>query len=130
MKTRILSIFSVAALLFAGCYEDAGETGIDESTRISLSPSEISFTPDGTTADGEVSYVGVVQIMPFAKSNFTWTVQGDVEWATVTETTVDETFEETWTDGVTTTGRSSLSRGMWWTAAYRQRAREAMQADT
>lgn len=78
MKTRILSIFSVAALLFAGCYEDAGETGIDESTRISLSPSEISFTPDGTTADGEVSYVGVVQIMPFAKSNFTWTVQGDV----------------------------------------------------
>lgn len=108
MKTRILSIFSVAALLFAGCYEDAGETGIDESTRISLSPSEISFTPDGTTADGEVSYVGVVQIMPFAKSNFTWTVQGDVEWATVTETTVDETFEETWTDGVTTTAHKAV----------------------
>ncbi len=108
MKTRILSIFSVAALLFAGCYEDAGETGIDESTRISLSPSEISFTPDGTTTDGEVSYVGVVQIMPFAKSNFTWTVQGDVEWATVTETTVDETFEETWTDGVTTTAHKAV----------------------
>ena len=103
-----MSIFSVAALLFAGCYEDAGETGIDESTRISLSPSEISFTPDGTTTDGEVSYVGVVQIMPFAKSNFTWTVQGDVEWATVTETTVDETFEETWTDGVTTTAHKAV----------------------
>ena len=70
--------------------------------------SEISFTPDGTTADGEVSYVGVVQIMPFAKSNFTWTVQGDVEWATVTETTVDETFEETWTDGVTTTAHKAV----------------------
>lgn len=108
MKTRILSLLSVGMLLLAGCYKDAGETGIDESTRITLSPSEINFTPDGTTTDGEVSYVGVVQIMPFAKSNFTWTVQGDVDWATITETTVDEIFEETWTDAATTTVHKAI----------------------
>ena len=48
MKTRIISFLSAAALL-AGCYEDAGELGVDTATRIALSPAEIGFTADGTT---------------------------------------------------------------------------------
>ena len=40
MKTRIISFLSAAALL-AGCYEDAGELGVDTATRIALSPAEI-----------------------------------------------------------------------------------------
>ena len=54
MKTRIISFLSAAALL-AGCYEDAGELGVDTATRIALSPAEIGFTADGTTVDGKVS---------------------------------------------------------------------------
>ena len=36
--------------------------------------------------------------------------------------------ENPWTGGGTTTVRSSLSRGMWWTGASRQRGPEAMPA--
>ena len=61
MKTRIISFLSAAALL-AGCYEDAGELGVDTATRIALSPAEIGFTADGTTVDGKVAYVGVVPV--------------------------------------------------------------------
>ena len=81
MKTQIISFLSAAALLLTGCYKDAGEDGADMTTRIALSPAEISFTADGTTVDGNVSYVGVVQVMPFEKSHYTWSVQGDASWA-------------------------------------------------
>lgn len=96
MKTRIISFLSAAALL-AGCYEDAGELGVDTATRIALSPAEIGFTADGTTVDGKVAYVGVVQVMPFEKGRYTWRAEGDVAWATVGETVVDESFADTWT---------------------------------
>lgn len=102
MKTRIISFLSAAALL-AGCYEDAGELGVDTATRIALSPAEIGFTADGTTVDGKVAYVGVVQVMPFEKGRYTWRAEGDVAWATVGETVVDESFADTWTGAVTTT---------------------------
>ena len=102
MKTRIISFLSAAALL-AGCYEDAGELGVDTATRIALSPAEIGFTADGTTVDGKVAYVGVVQVMPFEKGRYTWRAEGDVAWATVGETVVDESFADTWTSAVTTT---------------------------
>lgn len=108
MKTQIISFLSAAALLLTGCYKDAGEDGADMTTRIALSPAEISFTADGTTVDGNVSYVGVVQVMPFEKSHYTWSVQGDASWASVTETTVDDTFKETWTGALTTTVKKAV----------------------
>lgn len=102
MKTRIISFLSAAALL-AGCYEDAGELGVDTATRIALSPAQIGFTADGTTVDGKVAYVGVVQVMPFEKGRYAWRAEGDVTWAAVGETVVDETFADTWTGAVTAT---------------------------
>ncbi len=77
--------------------------GVDTATRIALSPAEIGFTADGTTVDGKVAYVGVVQVMPFEKGRYTWRAEGDVAWATVGETVVDESFADTWTGAVTTT---------------------------
>ena len=45
----------------------------------------LGATADGTTVDGKVAYVGVVQVMPFEKGRYTWRAEGDVAWATVGE---------------------------------------------
>ena len=49
-RSKVKYLLSAAALL-AGCYEDAGELGVDTATRIALSPAEIGFTADGKTMD-------------------------------------------------------------------------------
>ena len=37
----------------------------------------LGATADGTTVDGKVAYVGVVQVMPFEKGRYTWRAEGD-----------------------------------------------------
>lgn len=92
---RILTLLAVMSLA-ASCYDD-GSDYVDRQTRVSLYPAPVVFQADGTTPDGDDTFLSVVTINEGqSRSDQTWTAEiTNASWATVNETTVTSYYEQT-----------------------------------
>lgn len=93
-KSVLLAVLVVAA---SSCIKD-GTDAFDSTTRVGLSPEPENFAANGTTLSGEEGFVGVVTVVKgnHKAGDGSWeaAIAEQVDWATVSKTTVTSTFKE------------------------------------
>ena len=100
MKTIDKILYFISALAVGGFISCAKEDiGVDKATDISLSPASVQFAASGKTADGKDAYIGCVTIKEgniFNSQDFT--VEVNKTWASVEKVSVENRFNETYSD--------------------------------
>lgn len=96
MKTlKYIASTILLLVLASSCYDD-GTDYRDEATRIVMTPESVVFNADGTTADGDESFVAIVKVREGgAVSSLSWdpSITG-ADWAHVGKTSVASQFTE------------------------------------
>ena len=102
MKKNIIKylVLPLAAAL-AACSPQKENYDADNAYRVTLYPEPVEFLADGSTpGEGSVYEAVVLVNAGAATSDIGWTasLEGNPAWATLTETTVNSVFKETYSD--------------------------------
>lgn len=102
MKKSILKymVLPLAAAL-AACSPQKENYDTDNAFRVTLYPAPVEFQADGSIAGEGSVYEAVVLVNAGAATsdvNWTASLKGNPSWATLTETTVNSIFKETYSD--------------------------------